>query len=209
MTNGETSSDVQQSATLADAVAVADQQLDGPVAATAAIARDLPSTREASQGDRYVLLTIASARYAVLEAYVTELERMPKMTPVPRVPAWVRGVTNLRGDVLSVVDMRTFLGLDPTSSQSARMLVVRLLTEEFATGLLVDSVDRIVAVPGDAITPPESSLEGPLAPYLRGMCVIEEQLVAVLDLDQLLRSSDIRQFEGTNEETTDGAEVAL
>jgi hypothetical protein len=41
------------------------------------------------------------------------------------------------------------------------------------------------------------------------MCVIEEQLVAVLDLDQLLRSSEIRQFEETKDETTDGAEVAL
>jgi len=104
--------------------------------------------------------------------------------------------------------MRTLLGLDPTSSHSARMLVVRLLTEEFSTGLLVDSVDRIVAVPSEAITPPESSLEGPLAPFLRGMCVIEEQLVAVLDLDQLLRSPDIRQFEELKEEM-DGAELAL
>ena len=203
------SMDANTGGTLADAVAAADQQLDGQAAATAAIARDLLSAREAAQGDRYVLLTIASAHYAVLEAFVTELERIPKITLVPRVPVWVRGVTNLRGDVLSVVDMRTFLGLEPTSSQSARMLVVRLLTEEFSTGLLVDSVDRIVAVPADAITPPESSLEGPLAPYLRGMCVIEEQLVAVLDLDQLLRSSEIRQFEETKEETTDGAEVAL
>jgi len=168
----------------------------------------LRRTNDASHGDRYVLLSIASAHYAVLEAFVTELERIPKITPVPRVPAWVRGVTNLRGDVLSVVDMRTFLGLDPTSAHSARMLVVRLLTEEFSTGLLVDSVDRIVAVPSEAITPTESSLEGPLAPYLRGMCVIEEQLVAVLDLDQLLRSSDIRQFEELKEEV-DGAEVAL
>jgi purine-binding chemotaxis protein CheW len=203
------SMDANTGGTLADAVAAADQQLDGQAAATAAIARDLLSAREASQGDRYVLLTIASAHYAVLEAFVTELERIPKITLVPRVPVWVRGVTNLRGDVLSVVDMRTFLGLEPTSSLSARMLVVRLLTEEFSTGLLVDSVDRIVAVPADAITPPESSLEGPLAPYLRGMCVIEEQLVAVLDLDQLLRSSEIRQFEETKDETTDGAEVAL
>jgi purine-binding chemotaxis protein CheW len=203
------SMDANTGGTLADAVAAADQQLDGQAAATAAIARELHSGRDASQGDRYVLLTIASAYYAVAEAFVTELERIPKITPVPRVPAWVRGVTNLRGDVLSVVDMRTFLGLDSTASHSARMLVVRLLTEEFATGLLVDSVDRIVAVPNDAIAPPESSLEGPLAPYLRGMCVIEEQLVAVLDLDQLLRSSDIRQFEETKEETTDGAEAAL
>lgn len=203
------STDANTGGTLADAVAAADQQLDGQAAATAAIARDIHGARDASQGDRYVLLSIASAHYAVLEAYVTELERIPKITPVPRVPAWVRGVTNLRGDVLSVVDMRTFLGLESTSSNSARMLVVRLLTEEFSTGLLVDSVDRIVAVPADEITPPESSLEGPLAPYLRGMCVIEEQLVSVLDLDQLLHSSEIRQFEETKEETTDGAEVAL
>jgi purine-binding chemotaxis protein CheW len=197
----------ESTTTLADALAAADLHVDGPVAATVAAPRD--GAREGSQGDRYVLLSIASARYAVLEAFVTELERIPKITPVPRVPAWVRGVTNLRGDVVSVVDMRTFLGLEPTSSHAARMLVVRLLTEEFATGLLVDSVDRIVAVPADAITATESSLEGPLAPFLRGMCVIEEQLVAVLDLDQLLRSSEIRQFEEVKEETTDGAEMAL
>ena len=197
-------------ATLADAVAAADQQLDGPVAATVPIVREgVLAAREASQGDRYVLLSIASANYAVLEAYVTELERIPKITPVPRVPAWVRGVTNLRGDVISVVDMRMFLGLDAASSNAARMLVVRLLTEEFSTGLLVDGVERIVAVPAEAITPPESSLDGPLAPYLRGMCVIEERLVAVLDLDQLLRSPEIRQFEELKEETTDGASVAL
>lgn len=196
--------------TLADAVAAADQQLDGPVAATIPVTREgALAAREASQGDRYVLLSIASAHYAVLEAFVTELERIPKITPVPRVPAWVRGVTNLRGDVISVVDMRIFLGLDATGSHAARMLVVRLLTEEFSTGLLVDGVDRIVAVPAEAITPPESSLEGPLAPYLRGMCVIEERLVAVLDLDQLLRSPEIRQFEELKEETTDGAPVAL
>lgn len=195
--------------TLADAVAAADQQLDGPVAATITVTQGALAAREASQGDRYVLLSIASAHYAVLEAFVTELERIPKITPVPRVPAWVRGVTNLRGDVISVVDMRMFLGLDPTASNAARMLVVRLLMEEFSTGLLVDGVERIVAVPPESITPPESSLEGPLAPYLRGMCVIEERLVAVLDLDQLLRSPDIRQFEEIKEETTDGAEVAL
>jgi purine-binding chemotaxis protein CheW len=197
--------EMRSTATLADAVAAADQQLEGSVAAAATASED---GRDASQGDRYVLLSIASAHYAVLEAFVTELERIPKITPVPRVPAWIRGVTNLRGDVLSVIDLRAFLGLDPSSSHSARMIVVRLLTEEFSTGLLVDGVDRIVAVPADEIAPPESSLEGPLAPYLRGMCVIDERLVAVLDLNRLLRSSEIRQFEETKDET-DGAEAAL
>jgi purine-binding chemotaxis protein CheW len=189
-------------ATLADAIAAADGQLDGPVAATATVGRE--GGRDATQGHRYVLLSIASANYAVREAYVTELERVPKITPVPHVPAWVRGVTNLRGDILSVIDMRTFLGLDQSLSQSARMLVVRLLNEDFATGLIVDGVDRIVAVTPNQITPPESSLEGPLAPYLVGMCVVDERLVAVLDLDQLLRSAEIRQFEELAEEAGGG-----
>ena len=155
-------------ASLVDAIAAADSQLDGPVAATATVARQ--GGRNAAPGHRYVLLSIASAHYAVREAFVTELERVPKITLVPHVPAWVRGVTNLRGDILSVIDMRTFLGLDSSPSHSARMLVVRLLHEEFATGLLVDGVDRIVAI---------------------------------LDLDRLLRSSAIRQFEEHTDETGD------
>jgi purine-binding chemotaxis protein CheW len=190
------------SGTLADAIAAADRQMDGPVAATMTAGRE--AGRDAAQGHRYVLLSIASAHYAVREAFVTELERVPKITPVPHVPAWVRGVTNLRGDILSVIDMRTFLGLDAAASHSARMLVVRLLNEDFATGLLVDGVDRIVSVPPNQITPPESSLDGPLAPFLTGMCEIEERLVAVLDLDQLLRSSEIRQFEEAADEAGKG-----
>jgi purine-binding chemotaxis protein CheW len=194
------------SGTLADAIAAADRQLDGSVAATTA---GRESGRDATHGHRYVLLSIASANYAVREVFVTELERVPKITPVPHVPAWVRGVTNLRGDILSVIDMRTYLGLEAPASHSARMLVVRLLNEDFATGLLVDGVDRIVSVPPDQITPPESSLEGPLAKFLTGMCVVEERLVAVLDLDQLLRSSEIRQFEEATDETGDAVAGSL
>ena len=190
--------------TLADAIAVADGQLDGPVAAPAMAVRD--AGRDAARGERYVLLSIASAHYAVLESFVTELERVPKMTAVPRVPAWVRGVTNLRGDILSVIDLRMFLGLDAASPQTARMLVVRLLDQEFSAGLLVDSVERIVSVPPDGIRPPESRLDGPLAGYLSGVCVIGERLVAVLDLDRLLRSSDIRQFDLLTAEPHDEAD---
>ena len=197
MRNGEP---LIASATLVDAVALADGQLGGPLAVAAATGLRGSET-DAAQGDRYVLLSIASAHYAVLEAFVIELDRVPTITPVPHVPAWVRGVTNLRGDILSVVDMRIFLGLDATLSHGARMLVVRLLSEDFSTGLLVDGVERIVSVPRDRITSPESSLEGTLAMYVTGMCVVDERLVAVLDLDRLLRSSDIRQFDEPDEDS--------
>jgi purine-binding chemotaxis protein CheW len=178
-------------ATLLDAVQAADARLAAPAAAPA-LAEPRPS---AAAAGRFVLLSIDSTHYAVPEAYVTELERVPRITMVPQVPQWVRGVTSVRGDIVSVIDMRSFLGLEAHQPPTARMLVVRLLDEPFATGLLVDAVDRIVTVPAGAITAPASPLEGPLAPFLRGVCEVGERLVAVLDIDRLLRSSAVRQFD--------------
>lgn len=151
--------------------------------------------RHAPQASRYVLFAIAATQYAVPEAFVTELERVPRMTPVPRVPSWLRGVTNLRGDIVSVVDLRIYLGLSGVLPPTARLLVVRLLDEPFATGLIVDAVDRIVTIQAGDITPPAAPLEGPLTPYLAGVCTVHERLVAVLDIARLLRSADLRQFE--------------
>jgi purine-binding chemotaxis protein CheW len=183
------------SATLVDALSVVDAQLD----ATPATAAEAPAPAR-QRSARFVQFTIAESCYAVSEAFVTELDRVPAITLVPQTPAWLRGVTNLRGDVLSVVDLRVLLGLDPTSAHTGRMVVVRLLDEEFSVGLLVDGVDRIITLEADAIHPPAAPLEGPLAPFLTGMCVAGEQLVTIFDLERLLRSADIRQFDDVKEE---------
>jgi purine-binding chemotaxis protein CheW len=152
-------------------------------------------------GTRFVRFTVGETAYAIGEMFVTELDRVPRITPVPQTPAWLRGVTNLRGEILSVVDLRTYLGLDPTPAATGRMLVLRLPIEDFSLGLLVDTVDGIVALEEAAIHPPASTLEGTLAPFLKGMATAGDQLIAVLDLERLLRSSDIRQFDDTEEDS--------
>jgi purine-binding chemotaxis protein CheW len=131
----------------------------------------------------------------VRDALVTEVGRVPKITTVPRMPPWLRGVTSLRGDIVSVIDVRTFLGLEATSVYSGRLLVVRLPDEEFSAALLVDEVLQIASVPNDAVKPPASPLEGSLAPFLTGVAEVGGRLVAVLDLERLLRSAEIRQFD--------------
>lgn len=178
-------------ATLRDAIAATDGMLDLPAVSHAAPSTTAP---RASAG-RFVLLSVASTDYAVPEAFVTELERVPRVTIVPRAPAWLCGVTNLRGDIVSVIDLRAYLGLAPHSPAAGRMLVVRLLDEPFATGLIVDAVDRIVTLQAEDVKAPASPLEGALAPFVTGVCTIVDRLVAVLDVDHLLRSPDIRQFD--------------
>ncbi len=184
-------------ATLLDAVSASDGQVD--LREVPVVTAPAPPVVRAA---RFVQFTIAATSYAVAEGFVTELRRVPKITIVPQTPAWLRGVVNLRGDVLSVVDLRSFLGLEPTSPHTGRLLVVRLLDEEFSVGLLVDGIDRIVTLELETIRPPASPLDDPLAPYLAGVCVVDDRLVAVLDLGRLLRSPDIRQFDDRKEDSS-------
>jgi purine-binding chemotaxis protein CheW len=183
--------------TLADAVAAADARLGA-----AAVAHAPEAAASAAHANRFVLFTIAATHYAVSESMVIGLERVPAVTLVPRVPDWVRGVANLRGDIVSVVDLRSFMGLEPTSPHTGRMLVVRLRDEELALGLLVDGVDQMATVDIGAIHPPASPLEGALAPFLVGVSLVGERLIVVLDLDRLLRSPEIRQFDDVKEDAS-------
>ena len=181
-------------ASLLDAITARDREIDTGSPAAAAM-----RSPELAASKRFLLLSIAAGHYAIPEAYVTELERVPRITLVPQTPPWIRGVTNVRGDIVSVIDMHRFLRLDTEPGPAARLLVVRLLDEPFSTGLIVDAVDRIVPVNSDSITPPAAPLDGPLAPFLGGVCEIGDRLVAVLDIDRFLRSTEIRQFDDSKD----------
>lgn len=176
---------------------VLDALADTPEPAEASVAPDdvAPGPAKQTVLQRFVLFTVAGAVYGVPETLVTEIGRVPKITMVPHTPPWLRGVTSLRGDVLSVIDLRTFLSLEPTSPHSGRMVVARLADEDFAVGILVDAVDQIASVPLEDVRPPASPVEGALAEFLTGVCRAGDRFVAVLDLDRLLRSAEIRQFE--------------
>lgn len=181
----------QAALTLRDAIAGVDGRIDAPAVSQGAA---VEATSEGTAG-RFVLLSVASTHYAIPEAFVTELDRVPRVTTVPRLPAWLCGVANLRGDIVSVIDLRAYLGHPPHAPSGARLLVVRLLDEPFTTGLIVDAVDRIVTLQADDVKAPASPFEGALAPFVTGVSTIGDRLVAVLDVDRLLRSPDIRQFD--------------
>src|SRR4029077_13058533 len=111
-----------------------------------------------NQTERYVLFTLAGSRYAVPVPSILEIGRIPHITPVPNVPAWVRGVINLRGEILSVVDFRTFLGLEEAHhGEHSRMLVVKTARDEIMTSLIVDQVMGIAPLS-------KTRMETPAAP---------------------------------------------
>ncbi len=149
----------------------------------------------ADETDQYIIFELMDNTYAMPISNVTEIGRPLPITTVPNVPHWLLGIANLRGDIISIVDLRGFLGLSPAdSTQEGRLLITRSTNEETAVGLIVDSVSGIRFLQNREINTSTAVTKSKVAPYLRGIYSDKEQLLIVLNIDKLLLSSEMQQF---------------
>jgi chemotaxis signal transduction protein len=145
---------------------------------------------------RHVVFSIGSTEYAVPILTVSEVVRPLKITPVPNVPEWLLGVANLRGDIISVVDLRVFFGqVAPENLPSNRMLVVHSQNEEVTTGLIVDRAGGIFDLPQEQIRSPSAPIDDKVSPFMHGVSEVNDRLLVVLDLNHLLLSTEMEQFQ--------------
>ncbi len=116
---------------------------------------------------------------------VEEINRHVEVTTVPHAPKFVWGVINLRGDVVTVVDLRTILGLPPAEiSKQTRNVVVRSNGEQI--GLLVDQIADVVKARAGEIDPPPANVGGVEGRFFKGVCKLETELLIILDIDAAL-----------------------
>lgn len=114
-----------------------------------------------------------------------EINRQLELTVVPNGPDYVRGVVNLRGEVVTVVDLRTILGLETAPlSGSSRNVIVRCGNER--VGLLVDRVADVVTVQAGEIEPPPANVHGVDGRFFQGIYKLESALLVVLDVNAAL-----------------------
>ena len=127
--------------------------------------------------------------YALPLLRVREIIRFEAVTRVPRVPACIRGVVNLRGNVTPVVDLAVWLDRPETPTTSRTCLLVVEATAGSDTslvGLLIDGVNQVLDVPSDALEPPPPF--GTLVPpeFIAGMVKVGDRFAYLLDLDRVL-----------------------
>jgi purine-binding chemotaxis protein CheW len=123
--------------------------------------------------------------YGVDVRQVQEIRRLTEITTLPRAPEFVRGVINLRGRILPVLDLKRKLGLgELTGGASARIVVVRL--KERLLGLLVDGASQVLKVPVSRIEPPPDEVVDKGGDYIRGVAKLDDRLIILVDLERLL-----------------------
>jgi purine-binding chemotaxis protein CheW len=118
---------------------------------------------------------------------VREIVRVQDVTRIPAAPDFVLGIINLRGRIISVVDLGHQLGFGPSElTPTSRILVIHL--DGVSVGFLVDAATSVLKVPGDAIEPPPDMIGGIKADFLEGVAKLEGRLAVLLNLRKVLSS---------------------
>jgi purine-binding chemotaxis protein CheW len=118
-------------------------------------------------------------------AHVREINRLMRITPVPRAPESVEGVINLRGQVVPVVDLRRQFKL-PTRDHDRRTRIVVVELEGVSVGFIVDEVSEVVRLPESAIDPPPPMVGNLESKFLAGVGKTGDHLLIILDLPRLV-----------------------
>jgi purine-binding chemotaxis protein CheW len=148
----------------------------------------------ASELTQYLTFCLADEQYAVSVLSVREIIEFDTITRVPSTPNWIRGVINLRGGVVPVVDLAVKLGLAerPVTKRTCIVIVeVALNGERALMGLLADAVSQVVDLPPQEIEPPPPFGTRIRVDYLLGMGRAGKKFVLLLDIDRVLSSNEL------------------
>jgi purine-binding chemotaxis protein CheW len=139
--------------------------------------------------NQLVVFDLANEHYGVDIAAVEGIIKMQAITAVPRAPAFVEGVTNLRGKVLPVIDLRRRFGLPgEEATKDTRIVVVEM--NGSTVGIVVDGVSEVLRVGPESIEPPSPIVTTVDSAFIRGIAKIAERLVILLDLGKVLSTKE-------------------
>lgn len=141
---------------------------------------------QASTNDLELLtFRVAEQEYSLDIMSVREIRGWTRTTPMPHAPAYMRGVINLRGTVLPVMDLAARLNL-PSQETGDRNVIIVVHLNGVLTGLLVDAVSDIVAMTVDDLQAPPDMASDPTMAVVRALTVIEDRMIRVLDLSAVV-----------------------
>lgn len=143
---------------------------------------------------KVIVFALADEEYGVEVEKVKTIERMMPMTRVPKTYLFVKGVINLRGVVVPVIDLRGRFGL-PEQDYTDNSRIVIIAVNDMEVGLIVDSANDVIDVDSDAIQDPPEIVGGVRAKYLQGVAKLGDRLLVLLNLQEVLNKSEIVKLE--------------
>jgi len=151
--------------------------------------------RVGTQGElrQFISFSVGDEEYGLELLRVKEVIRVREITWLPKAPSFVKGIINLRGDVIPIIDLRDKFGLEAKeATANTRVIVVEV--EGKLMGMIVDSASQVVRIPADQIDPPPPVLGGFSQEFITGVGKMEDKLIILLNSDAILTAEERTQL---------------
>jgi len=172
------------------AIAAKDRK-DSPLSATSTMTE---ASRSTARGGKYLTFALGKEEYGLEILKVREIIGYMEITAVPRTPAYVKGVINLRGQVISVVDLRSKFDMEAAQKTDETCIIVveiRHGERKLNTGIVVDRVSEVLDIPGESIEEPPSFGASVDTDFILGMGKIGDSVKILLDIDKVLDAGEL------------------
>ncbi|MBS3956754.1 MAG: purine-binding chemotaxis protein CheW [Clostridiales bacterium] len=137
-----------------------------------------------------LLFRLGEEWYAVKVADVREIFQDYTVTPIPCVPDSILGVVNIRGEIISVTEVATLMGLGAADELSEEAPAIVIQNDEATTAMVIDEIGDIVEVPSGGVEPPLSVLDKTQAEYVAGSVYVDGRLIGLFNTATILRPID-------------------
>lgn len=159
------------------------------------VSRD--TSKAGASEEHVVIFRLADEYYALDIQSVQEIVRMQNITSIPGSDPWVQGITNLRGRVVPVIDLRSRCGV-AANEHTAETRIVVVSSANGMVGLIVDAVSEVMRIPAEQVELPSAIVSVPENTYLRGIAKLEDRLVSLIDLSGVLPADGPADTESTD-----------
>ena len=158
----------------------------------------LSQTGSGAKGGKYLTFVLGREEYGLEILKVREIFGVMEITAVPRMPSHVRGVINLRGQVIAVVDLRAKFAMEAVAqTEQTCIIVVEILRDgrKFNTGIIVDKVSEVLSIPSESIENAPSFGAMVDTDFILGMGKIGKSVKILLDIDKVLSTNEAIEIE--------------
>ncbi len=152
------------------------------------------------EGGKFLTFLMANEKYGLEILKVREIMGMMAVTSIPTTPAFIRGVINLRGKVIPVVDLRLKFGIEAKEDTQRTCIIVVHLThtaQQMTMGIIVDEVSDVLDIDRDQIEPPPSFGANVRTDFILGMGKVDQKVMTMLDIDRVLTEQEVALVESS------------
>lgn len=135
--------------------------------------------------NKYVIFKLEKEYYGIPINRVIYIEKMHDLTRIPNAPSYVKGVMNLRGEVIPLIDLRSKMDMATKEADDNSRIIV-ISEEDMMIGLIVDTSSEVIEIERDEIDNPPSSNEDESLSYICGIGKVQDRLILLLELSKIL-----------------------